>query len=75
MAAVGLVGGPAAGGAEKATAHLVGQEAAAWAKDADATQVADSATRQTGVTFLLQPAGCPGLDCSAFGSLTPWVRG
>lgn len=74
MAAVGLAGGPAARGAEKDTAHLVGQEAAAWAQDADATQAAASATRQAGVTFPLQPAGCPGLDCSAFGSLMPWVR-
>lgn len=72
LATIGLAGGPAAvaaaAGAEQATAHLVGQETAAWAEEADATLAADSAAWQAALTFPLQTSGCTGLSWPAFGS-------
>lgn len=61
LAAVGLAGGKAAHGADQPAAHLVGEEAAARADEAEAGQAAGpavgGAAGQAALTFPLQSAG------------------
>lgn len=75
LAAVGLAGGEAAHGADRPAAHLVGEEAAARADEAEAGQAAGPAAGraagQAALTFPLQSAGCGGPGWPA-GSCVGW---